>query len=443
MGTREEIAIQVIHYLREALSMTDHDNGCRVHVLEKRLQEKLQENEELEKQLQLARQTLSHQQQQQAKKSTAATATPSRTVTPIRSTEDKHALEEAQRRIFCLEEENQSLHRQLEVDRRKEILSLEQEIRELKLRLGGSSSSTTTTAEEILQLQQQILDRDIRIVEIQFDYSSQAGEINRLRRRLQEHESSNKTSTTMTTSPSQNQLRPGTSTGRKASAVGEDYEATIDTMKKIIEKLNSENERLRKSPAPSQPSQRGASTTTTTDTVDKKRYEKLQEELQEMKGKMKKYDDLVLKVKLHQQSIATLRKQLQAKDNELLQQQSKLQEVILDKESLERQVMEKKESKGLSAYELEIDALKQQVREQDRELDRLRRTMPSTSSSSTTRNREDSAALAKLEEENRKLKSELQAFDMDFFDEIENLKYEHAEAIRKLRIYSRKYGEIA
>ena len=40
-----------------------------------------------------------------------------------------------------------------------------------------------------------------------------------------------------------------------------------------------------------------------------------------------------------------------------------------------------------------------------------------------------------LREENEKLKQELSAFDLDFFEEIENLKFAHAEAIRKLKIY--------
>jgi regulator of replication initiation timing len=48
--------------------------------------------------------------------------------------------------------------------------------------------------------------------------------------------------------------------------------------------------------------------------------------------------------------------------------------------------------------------------------------------------------LAKLTAENSKLKSELSAFDLDFFEEIENLKYSHAEAVRKLRAMEKMYG---
>ena len=43
--------------------------------------------------------------------------------------------------------------------------------------------------------------------------------------------------------------------------------------------------------------------------------------------------------------------------------------------------------------------------------------------------------VTKLTDENEKLRQELAAFDMDFFEEIENLKYSHAEATKKLRAY--------
>ena len=48
----------------------------------------------------------------------------------------------------------------------------------------------------------------------------------------------------------------------------------------------------------------------------------------------------------------------------------------------------------------------------------------------------DSAAEArKLREENSKLREELSAFDLDFFEEIEDLKFKYAEAMRRLQQY--------
>ena len=48
--------------------------------------------------------------------------------------------------------------------------------------------------------------------------------------------------------------------------------------------------------------------------------------------------------------------------------------------------------------------------------------------------------IRRLKDENEKLRQELSAFDMDFFEEIENLKYAHAEAVKKLRVYESAGG---
>lgn len=50
--------------------------------------------------------------------------------------------------------------------------------------------------------------------------------------------------------------------------------------------------------------------------------------------------------------------------------------------------------------------------------------------------------ITQLTTENSRLKNELSAFDLDFFEEIENLKYSHAEAIRKLKTMEKMYGPI-
>jgi hypothetical protein len=55
----------------------------------------------------------------------------------------------------------------------------------------------------------------------------------------------------------------------------------------------------------------------------------------------------------------------------------------------------------------------------------------------------DLMELNRLKDENVKLKEELSAFDLDFFEEIENLKFAHAEAIRKLKLYEREYGSLS
>ena len=50
--------------------------------------------------------------------------------------------------------------------------------------------------------------------------------------------------------------------------------------------------------------------------------------------------------------------------------------------------------------------------------------------------------ISQLTNENTRLRNELSAFDLDFFEEIENLKYSHAEATRKLKATEKMYGPI-
>jgi hypothetical protein len=51
------------------------------------------------------------------------------------------------------------------------------------------------------------------------------------------------------------------------------------------------------------------------------------------------------------------------------------------------------------------------------------------------------AEYRRLKEENEKLKIELSAFDVDFFEEIESLKYAHHEATQKLLKYEAAMGK--
>ena len=106
----------------------------------------------------------------------------------------------------------------------------------------------------------------------------------------------------------------------------------------------------------------------------------------------------------------------------------------------------------------EADQLRRRLVESERELRRMERRMaggsketgvpgpvkggPLSSSESGSAAASASAVAARLEEENMRLKeeneklsTELQAFDLEFFEEIEDLKYKYSEAARKLRHY--------
>jgi predicted nucleic acid-binding Zn-ribbon protein len=94
---------------------------------------------------------------------------------------------------------------------------------------------------------------------------------------------------------------------------------------------------------------------------------------------------------------------------------------------------------------MELETLKTQLTELRRDNVSLRNANGGTStlSSGAAAAGEVSSLreqLSKLSTENAKLKSELSAFDLDFFEEIENLKYSHAEAVRKLKAMEKMYG---
>lgn len=104
---------------------------------------------------------------------------------------------------------------------------------------------------------------------------------------------------------------------------------------------------------------------------------------------------------------------------------------------------------AVAAAQSEADGLRRKLAESERELQRMVRRAATASANSTAlllpAGRKGEEGLARLEEDNRRLKEdneklsgELQAFDLDFFEEIEDLKYKYSEAARKLRQYEER-----
>lgn len=117
-----------------------------------------------------------------------------------------------------------------------------------------------------------------------------------------------------------------------------------------------------------------------------------------------------------------------------------------------------------SVAQEEADDLRQRLVESERELQRMERRVAAAAGSgdtaAATALRSSNAAESsnvggcevgalsggrlleqenrRLKEENEKLSRELQAFDLEFFEEIEDLKYKYSEAARKLRHYEER-----
>mmetsp|Transcript_14974 Transcript_14974/g.22165 ORF Transcript_14974/g.22165 Transcript_14974/m.22165 type:complete len:155 (+) Transcript_14974:2586-3050(+) len=107
--------------------------------------------------------------------------------------------------------------------------------------------------------------------------------------------------------------------------------------------------------------------------------------------------------------------------------------------------IEKKKKKSNQELELTISDLKKHLikldKEKERLLKRLENEIPKKITANVTeiKKEEENHKLKilnkKLQKENEKLSEELQAFDLDFFEEIEDLKYKYNEALRRLREY--------
>ena len=83
----------------------------------------------------------------------------------------------------------------------------------------------------------------------------------------------------------------------------------------------------------------------------------------------------------------------------------------------------------ISELEKDLDDAKSQIKRRERDLERLSRSAP-TPGKKSSRGVSDARLVEdneQLREENRKLKDELSAFDMEFFEEIEDLKYNYQQ----------------
>ena len=88
--------------------------------------------------------------------------------------------------------------------------------------------------------------------------------------------------------------------------------------------------------------------------------------------------------------------------------------------------LEKAENR-VNELEKDLDDAKSQIRRRERDLERVSRSAPTPGKSSRTSDARLAEDNEQLREENRKLKDELSAFDMEFFEEIEDLKYNYQQ----------------
>lgn len=447
------------------------------------------------------------------------------------TSDDLTELEGAQMNVFMLEQELAKVTRIAEVDRVNEINQLQQRItsyrnqineleadkedleRRIKTMASGGPREDEHFAREDrlrdlldlakrqkMDLEAALLDRDSQALKQQFQIEQGEQEIQRLHRRLKESQANYKAAVSLNSSSAGVGGAPGsasgtrrlgevdtphgtvlTSTGVKSKR-DKEQDATIDAMRAAMEKLRTENERLKRA-APLEDHKAHDAEKRLAD--EKKKVEKLEEEVAALTVKKKNYDDSSQKVVEKQMQIATVRKQLKAKEDELAALREVAEVVTGEKESLRRKavVLEEKiqqlemalqqqaasASRAPPAATTRAEAQAQQAREDELrgrvtdlmsmnerlkgELQEARKVLQSSHFNQTAGGSSGAREAAqvpsstgtggtvsvvefnKLKNENAKLRQELSAFDLDFFEEIENLKYAHSEAMRRLKMY--------
>jgi centrosomal protein CEP290 len=475
----------------------------RVTVLEKRLQDKVQECDDAQAQLRKAKESLSSlsnsataARERERKEREEKTRAASRAVPGG----DLAQLEQANNRVFELENEVTALRRQVEVDHPSELNALRFQCDNLRARVGDLESQLKLVQErrrrtgapslreeeemylreerlrddlEALRRQKQeleslLLDKDARIMTLSFDIDANAGELSRCRRRIRELETYCRELASKPGVPSgiksawaEADGAPGANRGKREK----ELEGAVEALKGVVEKLKQENDRLRRGIGAG-----GAETNRAKVEADRRKIEKLEEELEELRGKSTKQEDLSQKLVQKTQQIASLRKALKSKEDECNEANRRASDFEAERESLRQQLAEAKANiqkldshvasritaqreaganVGSAASEIAewkrkaneaavtIEDLKQKLVEARRENSSNRRGDFSSNAGlqSSAKEVEYQETIAKLKKENERLRQELSEFDLEFFEEIEDLKFAHAEAVKKLKQY--------
>lgn len=271
----------------------------RVATLEKRLQEKMEENEELHQQLKRARENVQSavSAKDDLQKKTATLMKQSNDVKKT-AAGDTDGLEKANAKIFALEEKVAELRRKAEVEMVAEIASLRHNLsvsrtREEELRTeleesealrkkaasstaGGMGGGRTLrdsedkfmreerlkedlarARQQRLELEATLLDRDARAMESRFDLEAREQEIERLKRRNKELEQAYRNlSANIGSNPLGGGVRSAWTEDSTSGGGGsknnreKDLEGVVEAMKRVVDKLKGENDRLRKGGEP-------------------------------------------------------------------------------------------------------------------------------------------------------------------------------------------------
>ncbi|ETK78168.1 hypothetical protein L915_15755 [Phytophthora nicotianae] len=291
---------------------------------------------------------------------------------------------------------------QSRLQREEQRYLVEQEVREELLAVG----------EELRSKEQDMVTKDTKILELELEVESFRLEYKRLQRNSQHGDGLHGSDDT-------SKQRRGKGVGRGSSWATQErleLEEVIENMKKVIEKLRAENEKLKKA------AEKQAS-------ISPERVEAMRRKLKEQKEVRERLDAQLEKLQLENGELKKDKLKLQQK----LRAKTSSSKLKSESTALELQLKEKE--RLLLQSEKELAELRHRVLQLELQLERDANVEDETQMQHEQEERikELETQVLELEDENTKLTNELAAFDEDFFEEIEDLKYKYAQAVRDKR----------
>ncbi|CEG37373.1 centrosomeassociated protein [Plasmopara halstedii] len=277
---------------------------------------------------------------------------------------------------------------------------VEQDVREELLALG----------DELRTKEQDMVSKDTRLLELELEVENLRLEYKRLERKQQHSKGGGLPG-------SDGAPKPRRVTGGRGSPwVTQErleLEGVIETMKKVIERLRAENENLKKSSAKQA-------------MISPERVESIRRKLKEQKDARERLEAQLEKLQINCGELKKDKLKLQQKLRAKTAFSSSSKNEI---STLELQVKDK--DRKLLASEQELTELRHQVLQLETHVNAM--DDAHVRQKDVERIKELEAQVHELEDENTKLTNELSAFDEDFFEEIEDLKYKYTQAVRDKR----------
>ncbi|KAG6952776.1 hypothetical protein JG687_00012798 [Phytophthora cactorum] len=302
------------------------------------------------------------------------------------------------------------------LQREEQRFLVDQEVREELLALG----------DELRSKEQDMVAKDTKLLELELEVESLRLEYTRLQRKNQ-HGSDGLHASDDTSK--QRRGAKGGAGGRGSSWATQErleLEEVIENMKKVIEKLRAENEKLKRAAAKQA-------------LISPERVEAMRRKLKEQKGVRERLEAQLEKLQLESGELKKDKLKLQQK----LRAKAAFSSSKSESNALELQLKEK--DRLLLQSEKELAELRHRVLQLELQVERDAHVEDDgqVQHEQEERIKELEAQVLELEDENTKLTNELAAFDEDFFEEIEDLKYKYTQAVRDKRQLEKRFARSA